>query len=472
MKDNFKLGLSPTRRNVFSKEDAWKQKKLIEDKLKEWKINYLNIDWLNNEGLLYDIKDVKKVATYFRKEGIDALFCPHVNFGTEAAVAKLGAELNVPYLLWGPRDDAPLDDGTRTRDSQCGLFATSKILRRFKVPFTYIVNSKVDSEVFKKGFFNFIRAANVVKAFRKMKIGQISTRPKDFWTVMYNESELLEKFGIEIVPISLVEIVNLTKQICQEKYQEIEKEFNELKQRIDIIDISDEKVKLLIALKLAMLTWVQEEELSGIAIQCWNALQDALGIMPCFANAELTDMGIPVACETDIHGAITAVMTQAAFWNKKPTFFADLTIRQPENDNAELLWHCGSFPYSLKAEDCEAKIGYHFIIPTHAPGVAEWRIKGEKITITRFDGDNGQYKLLIGEGKGVAGPYTKGTYIWVEFRDWPKLEEKVIYGPYIHHVIGIHGEALPVLYEAIRYIPGLEPDLVDETEETIKNRLR
>ena len=34
--------------------------------------------------------------------------------------------------------------------------------------------------------------------------------------------------------------------------------------------------------------------------------------MPCAANSLLNEDGIPVVCETDIHGAITAVMAEAA----------------------------------------------------------------------------------------------------------------------------------------------------------------
>jgi L-fucose isomerase-like protein len=467
-----KLGLAPTRRDVFSKEAAREHKGLIEKRLKEWGIDFVNIDWLNQEGLLYENSDAGKIADFFYQEKVDAVFCPHVNFGTESAVAKLGAAMKKPLLLWGPRDDAPLPDGSRTRDTQCGLFATSKILRRFKVPFTYIVNSSVESEVFRKGFFNFLGAASVVQAMNNMRIGQISTRPEGFWTVMYNEGELLERFGIEIVPVSLIEIVDSARDYLISDDHKLQEAVEEVKERIDVIEISDEELKKLMALKYAILDWAEEKELSAIAIQCWTALQDAMGIMPCFVNAELTDQGLPVVCETDIHAAITAVLARSALMGKTSPFIADLTIRHPDNENAELLWHCGLFPYSLKAEGCEAKIGKHFILDSHAPGVAEWEIKGGKITVVRFDGDHGEYRLLIGEGEGTTGPKNKGTYLWVEFKDWPKWEEKFIYGPYIHHVIGIHGEALPPLLEATRYIPGLKADLVDETLESVRARFR
>ena len=36
-----------------------------------------------------------------------ALFMPHCNFGSEEVVGKLGKAIGKPFLLWGPRDQAP-----------------------------------------------------------------------------------------------------------------------------------------------------------------------------------------------------------------------------------------------------------------------------------------------------------------------------------------------------------------------------
>ncbi|GAE93101.1 pentose isomerase [Gracilibacillus boraciitolerans JCM 21714] len=117
---------------------------------------------------------------------------------------------------------------------------------------------------------------------------------------------------------------------------------------------------------------------SAIAIQCWSTLQDIIGIMPCLANAILTDEQIPVTCETDIHGAITSIMVQAASLNTKPTFFADITVRHPENPNGELLFHCGNFPVSLSEEE-KPKLKRHFLFEDHSPGTHEGKIMGGEI---------------------------------------------------------------------------------------------
>ncbi len=468
MHSRVKIGLAPTRRNVFSKESALEQKKLIEEKLKSWNVDYLGLDWLNQEGLLYDPKDVPKVADKFRSEEVDALFAPHVNFGTEAAVGKLAKALDIPVLLWGPRDDAPLTDGSRTRDSQCGLFATSKVLRRFGVPFTYVVNSAVDDTIFERGFRNFLAAAWVVKAFRNLRIGVISTRPSDFWTVISNEGELLEKFGIELVPTTLVDVVEWAEKLLNSR--ELDDEIVQLREKVDYSSIGEGSFRKVVALKLAMQKWVIDEQLSGIAMQCWTALQKAFGVMPCFAHSLLSDQGIPVACETDVHGAISMELAQAATMYQEPSFLADLTVRHPEDDNAELLWHCGPFPLSLAKG--KARIGKHFIMESRSPGVSEWEIEGGDLSILRFDGDNSQYRLFASHAKGTTGPFNKGTYLWAKFKNWARIEEKFIYGPYIHHVAGVHGRIVPVIYEAAKYMNGVEFEPGEPEIEEIRSWLR
>lgn len=212
-----KLGVAATRRSIFSKEDAIRYKDLTCERLKELEVDFVNIDDINEEGLLFAEAHLEAVIEKFKKEKVDALFFPHCNFGTEDLVAKVAAKMQLPVLLWGPRDDAPLTDGTRLRDSQCGLFATGKILRRFKVPFTYIPNSSLEDEAFERGIRNFIAATNVVKELGSLRILQISTRPSSFWTMMCNEGELLEKFGIQIYPISMTEFVAKVKRLKQKK---------------------------------------------------------------------------------------------------------------------------------------------------------------------------------------------------------------------------------------------------------------
>lgn len=464
IKPTITLGFVPTRRSIFSAPDALKYKGLTQDKLQQLGVSFVDIDDVNTEGLLYDDADVATVVAKFAQAGIKGLFVPHCNFGTEYVVARLAKKLGVPVLLWGPRDERPDADGVRLRDSQCGLFATGKVLRRFGVPFTYLTNCRLDDPEFTRGISDFLRVCNVVDSFRNMRILQISTRPFDFWTTMCNEGELLERFNIQLAPVPMTELVQGVKHA---KGTPAHAQTIEYIRQVMDVQVTDEELANVAAMKVAMQTLAQQYGCQAVAIQCWNALQVELGVMPCCANALLTDEGLPVVCETDIHGAITALLVQAAACGDHPIFFADWTVRHPDNENGELLQHCGPWPLSL----AKTKPILGRPLAFDHPGAVSAECKHGEITLARFDGDNGEYSLLLGKAKGIEGPYTKGTYLWIEVENWKRLEAKIVEGPYIHHCAGIHGNLVAVLYEACKYM-GIQPDLYDEDEQAVKAYLR
>ncbi len=459
-KDRIVLGLAPTRRSIFSAPAAVEFANLTRRKLTEMGVEYVDIDDISADGLLHNEQDELKIAEKFRAAGVDGLFFPHTNFGTEYEVARLAKRMNLPVLLWGPRDECPDENGIRLRDSQCGLFATGKVLRRFGVPFTYLTNCNLEDPEFEAGIRRFMAVCNVVKTFRGIRILQMGPRPFDFWSTMCNEGELLEKFNIQLAPVPLSEVTEELKAAKAEG-TEVAKVVAYCRENFDI-KVSDEQLETVAALKVAIRRLADKYGCTAGAIQCWNALQTEIGIMPCAANSLLNEEGFPVVCETDIHGAVTALMAEAAGMGETRTFFADWTVRHPFNDNAELLQHCGPWPLSCLAQ----KPSIAYPLAFDHPGAVEAEAKHGNMTLCRFDGDNGEYSLLLGHAKGVEGPFTKGTYVWVEVENWKRLEAKIVEGPYIHHCVGIHQDVVPVLYEACKYI-GVKPDLYDDIEQEV-----
>lgn len=460
-----KIGFAPTRRSIFSAPDAVKFANLTRDRLRELGVEFVDIMDINDEGLLYQECDRIKIRDKFRSAGIDGLFFPHGNFGTEYECARLAKEMGVPVLLWGPRDERPEPNGVRLRDTQCGLFATGKVLRRFGVPFTYVTNCRLTDPEFARGIKTFLAVCSVVKTFRNIRILQIAPRPYDFWSTMCNEGELLEKFNVQLAPIPMPELTAEMKKVKAQGV-EVPKTISYCRSCMNI-EIKDDELENVAALKVAMKNLAAKYGCNAIAIQCWNELQHEIGIMPCAANSMLNEEGIPTVCETDIHGAITALMVEAASLDDKRSFFADWTVRHPDNENGELLQHCGPWPISVARE----KPSITYPLAFDYPGAVAAEAKHGQVTLARFDGDNGEYSLLLGNAKGIDGPYTKGTYLWVEVENLKRLEAKIVEGPYIHHCVGIHEDVVPVLYEACKYI-GVKPDLYDNNEEQVKAYLR
>jgi len=452
------LGIAPTRRDTFPPYqyavEAYKgvQKRLHEIFAGIDGLEVVEIDGLVPDGLLVENSDMPAVAKLFRAKGVDALFVPHANFGQEEVIAKLAKEMNLPVLLWGPRDPAPDPKATvRPFDVQCGLFATSRAFRRYGVPFSYIENCWLDSPLLEKGIRDFLSVASAVKAFRNLRVLQISTRPRQFLSVKVNESELLERFGIEVTPVEGSEITGIMDDYLANRKGDLKDLIADWATYLDISRMDGAQLEKLAALELGILKLSEMYDCPVAASECWALFKERYGIRTCFVFGDLSNRGLPVACETDIHGAVMSAIAMGAARGESATFVADVTIRHPHNENAELFWHCGPFPSSLARADRPKNV-----LPD---GLGFWELKKGDVTITRFDADRGVYQMFADEGWAVDGPGTDGNFVWIETPDWPAWERKLIYGPYIHHVVGVYGKYREILHEVCRYI-GVVPDRV------------
>lgn len=439
------LGVAPTKRGFLSMEEARRQKDKFMAVIRgidAESVQLVDIDDLCENGILCDTAEIPQVVEKFRDARIDGLFTPHCDFGEEQCAAGVAAALKVPTLLWGPRDERPNTEESRGRDTQCGMFACSKVMRRFGVRYSYIWNCETESEDFKQGFDHFVRVVSVVKTMKTLRIAKFGARPVPFLSVMANEADLAAQFGITTVPVSPVAVAQRVDRLLSENSEKLLNYFTDVKSRMDISPMAETEALRCAAIKVAVQELMEENHCTVGAMECWSA-KPVLGASVCMALGELADAGYPVSCETDLNGAVTLAILQAVTLGRASGFLADLTIRHPDNENAELLWHCGPFPYSLKAPESKACV---------IDGQERFRIRQGELTLCRFDDAEGKYYLFGGEGKSVDGPETTGTYVWLETDNWKRWEEKLIFGPYIHHIGGVYGNYKGVLREAARYL--------------------
>jgi len=460
------FGLCPIGKFVFSHEDAIRQKEKLQQALTAWGIPFVDLDDVLPDGLVRDQAHVEPVVRFFAEKAVDCLFMPHCNFGTEGAVGKIAHLLKLPVLLWGPRDEAPLPDGTRLRDTLCGMFASSKVLHKLNVPFTYIENCRVEDPALRDGLDLFRRAVNVAGAFRQgLRIGHIGQRIDFFWTTIVNESELLERFNVEVLPLDMVSFIEASRNRLREGRSAYAKEAKEWHGKAEIVGFADDEPLMnILAVRDQMLALVEEHGLDGLAIQDFDSLVTEMQAYCFFANSLVSEV-CPVGCESDIHGAISTILLQRSALGGQPCYLADLTIRHPDDDNAVLLWHAGA-PLSLKFPDAPVQLGHHWILPSPLAGMPHFRMQDGPITVVRFDGDHGRYVMAVGEGHSTDGPSTLNNYVWLKVQNWSRWERSLIQGPFIHHVAMNYGHFAKALREACKYIPGLTPLDLDHPSET------
>ena len=460
---NLRIGLVPVRRDVtprpgiFNWEKAEARGRLFTKKIEEAysddRISFSRIDGINKEDLLYSENDVPKAVEMLKAEKVDAVFIINCNFGNEEAVGQLCKAMGVPVLLWGPLDDEFAPDGMRYTDSQCGCFGISRQLQRRGIPFSYIVSCAFEDPEFEEGFRRFCSAVCMVKNFRGMRIASVGCRPKPFCSVMFNESELMEKFDIQVIPVNLAVAIDKYSRILKERDAELEEGAKIFAKRYEIDSDSAPLLKKQYAFVLLYREILREYNVDAISAECWTAMQLGVGAMPCSAYSILADEGVIIGCEGDLMGTITMALLSAASLGRHVPFFGEFTVRHPEDRNKQLLWHCGPFAYSLKKPGAEAKM----------VNMRQWfPVKDGTYTIARLDQEKGAYRLLDGVFESTDGPHTFGTYLWAKFKDRAAWERKLIDGPYIHHFAEIEGDWRGAFEEFSRYVPELSLDRVEE----------
>ena len=457
-----KVGLAPMRRDVtprpgiFNWEKAEERGhrivKYIEEHFASDNVSFVDLKGINPVDVMYNEDDAEKVIERFRAEKVDAVVIINCNFGNEEIAAQVAGALNVPTMIWAPMEDEFLPDGSRFCDSQCGMFGVSRILQRNNIPFTYVETCHVEDDIFKAGFEKFVSVACMVKNFRGMRIAQVGMRPKPFTSVIFNEGELMQKFGIRVIPVNMAVVIDKYNRILKERDAELEEGAKLLLSRYEMDELTPPLLKKVYAFVLLYQEIFAEYKVQAVSAECWTSMQLGVGAMPCTAYSVLADMGYVISCESDLHGAISMAMLSCASLGRKIPFFGEFTVRNPENKNSELLWHCGPFAYSLKKDGC----------PCKNVNMRQWfQVKDGHYTITRFDQDNGDYMMLAGQFDSTTGPYTFGTYLWAQFDDLSKWERKLVEGPYIHHMAEIEGDYTEELKEFSKYVPGLKIDTVE-----------
>lgn len=454
-----KIGLVPLRRDctprpgLFNWEYAEQRGRETVAYIKEHfatdKIGFVDLKGVIDVETLWSQSDVDKVVEHFNREKVDSIVLIPANFGNEEAAGELAKKMNKPVLLWGPQDDTFYEDGGRHTDTQCGLFAMSRQLTRMNVKFSYIVNCPVDSDIFANGIMQFARVTCAVKNFCGMRVGQVGLRPKPFCSVIFNEGQLMEEFDIHVIPINLALIRDKYNTILSSKKDELLYGAKRIRELYEIDSDTEENIEKIWAFVIMYRELFEEYNLDAISAECWTAMQQLVGAMPCAAYGILADMDCIISCESDMHAAITQVLLKSLTFGEKKPFLGEFTTRHPENRNAELLWHCGPFAYSLHRDN----------EPCYCKNMREWfQVKPSHYTVARIDQDHGRYSVIAGECDSTTGPYTFGTYMWAQFDNLDAWETRLIEKPYIHHVSEIEGGFTEEIKEICKYIPNLKFD--------------
>jgi L-fucose isomerase-like protein len=419
---------------------------------------------LTKGGCLRDDSEAEKVIALFKEKEINGLIIGTMTFGDEvAALAVASAFQDKPIFLFGTKEGPFTKDGNRRSDSFCGTLSISSGLHRRQIPFLFGGIIFPEEKDFKESVTDFLRVCAVSRGFIGAKIGLVGPRPERFETCIFSEDLLMRKFKQRVIPIDLADI--MSRAAAQKDAAAVKKITKNIKSQVDASGINSATLQTIAGLENALDQFVAEKGLAALGVQCWTAMQSVYGISPCFAMGCLTDKGIMTSCEVDIYGALTMLMQYQASLGETVPHFIDWTIKHQEKENVFLAWHCGNAPISLACRGSDISLKYHSILgPSlgidRSMGTGEFQLAPGKVTLSRLQEHNGEFKLLVAGGKIATSPQKlRGSWSWVEVPDLDKLYSTLVKEGFTHHASLIHGDCSRALIHACELL-GIEAVVV------------
>ncbi|NLG84376.1 MAG: fucose isomerase [Firmicutes bacterium] len=415
-------------------------------------------------GSVETYEDAKKCAALFRahRDRIDGLLVTLPNFGDERGVAETirMAGLDVPVLIHAFPDEPGKLTTTERRDSFCGKISVCNNLRQYGIPYTLTGLHTVDpqSARFREDLRRFGAVCRVVKGLRRARFGQIGARPAAFNTVRYSE-KILERAGITVETADLSEIFGQALRL-RDDAPEVKTKMDEIGRYIRTTGVGQANLLKMAKFGVVVDRLIQEREWVGTAIQCWTAMEEYYGVVPCAIMSMLSAARTPSACETDITGLVGMYALTLA--SGRPSALLDWNNNYGEDPDKAILFHCGNLPQDLFVG--EAVMDYQAIIAgsvgkENTYGTVVGRIKPGAFTYCRVSTDDagGCLKAYVGEAEFTADPAaTFGAYGVIRVPRFQELLQYICREGFEHHVALTTGEVAEAVAEAFRTYLGWE----------------
>ena len=407
--------------------------------------------------------DAERCARLFadHKEAIDGVIVTLPDFGDEKAVAdtlRLSG-LDVPVLVHAFPDEVGKLGIAHRRDAYCGKLSLCNNLVQYGIPFsnTTLHVESPGSDTFKEDLETFAGVCNVVKGLRKARLGVVGARPSAFNTVRFSE-KILEREGITVETVDLSEII-AQAQGLDSAASEVKRELERIQDYIATAGIPETALKKMAKLSLVLSGWIEKNALDAVAIQCWTAIEEIYGIVPCTVMSMLSENLIPSACEADIMGALS--MYTLALAAQAPAALIDWNNNFSEDENKVITFHCSNFPRSFFAG---AEMSFQAIIANEVGkentyGTCAGRISPGPATFLRLSSDDlrGRIASYLAEGEYTDDEVdTFGGYGVAEIRNLQGLMKTIVERGFEHHVAVVKGHVGAIVKEAIRKYLGWE----------------
>jgi len=308
-----------------------------------------------------------------------------------------------------------------------------------------------ESDVFKHDLHTFAATCRVVKGLQTARIGALGARPTAFNTVRYSE-KILESEGISVETLDLSEAIGRANRL-EDNDPAVVAKWEEIRSYVDLSHIPEISMDRMVKFGVVVDQWMADNCLNATAIQCWTALQEYFGIMPCTLMSMLSNKMLPSACETDVVGAVSMLALQLA--SGQPSMLLDWNNNYHDDPDKCVVFHCSNLPGDVFT--CTPQMHCHPILAESLGeeqtfGQLHGRIKSGPFTYLRATTDDitGHMAAYLGEAEFTDDPLdTFGGAGVVHLPDLQDLLYFICKNRFEHHVAANLSQMADAIQEAL-----------------------
>ena len=458
------LGVIIGNRGFFPTHLCVEGRKTILKVLKEEGFDVVVLDEaISPAGSVESLSEAKACAELFKSNAdrIDGILVTLPNFGDERAIANSirFSGLKVPILVHAFGDDTKRMTIADRRDSFCGKMSACNNLKQYGIDYSLTTLHTVDPEAtsFREDLRQFAATCRIVRGLRRARIGALGARPTAFNTVRYSE-KLLERSGISVETLDLSEALGRANKLSETDPAVTEK-IDLIRSYTSVEGVPEQSLNKMARLGLVIDRWMQDQELVASAVQCWTALEEFYGVVPCTIMSMMSNGLMASACETDIAGTVGMYILQLA--SGTPSALLDWNNNYGTEPNKAVVFHCSNLPKDVFADQ---KMDYQEIIAgtvgkENTFGTIVGRMRPGPFTFLRVStlDDAGEIGAYVGEGTLTNDLlHTFGGFGVVEVPNLQDLLQFICRNGFEHHVAANLSQVAPAVEEALSNYMGWE----------------
>ncbi len=295
---------------------------------------------------------------------------------------------------------------------------------------------------------------------RNLRIGALGARPQAFNTVRYSE-KMLEQNGVSIETLDLFELFGQIDAMGDDDAT-VQAKLGEIKAYVETTDVPAEALVKMAKFGTAVDNWMTANELQASAVQCWTAMEEFFGIVPCTLMSMMSNKLMPSACEVDVMGTVAMWMLAQA--SQVPSAIVDWNNNYGEDPDKGVIFHCSNLPKDIFRKEGEGSpvMEYQEIIAgtvgvENTYGTVYGRVAAKDFTYLRVSTDDGEGRMraYVGEGEFTDDPLlTFGGYGVVKVPEFQALLQYICDNGYEHHVTVNPSRTAAAVYEALTKYKG------------------